>query len=268
LNVRNVLEGSVRKSADRVRIEVELIDASNGFTIWSDRYDEKMADVFQIQSEVAESLAQKLMVKLLPAVKERLDKRPTDNLEAYNLYLQGRYYYSQFSEDGWTKAIDAYSRAIEKDPNFALAYTGLATAYSFSANFTMSMRDAIPKIRPAVARALALDDSLSEAHGALANDVLFGYDWNWTAAEREFRRALELDPSNSAVHGQYGDFLNMMGRYDEALQQRQRAYELNPLWVQTLVEIGWVYRDSRNYEHALQYFQRAIEREPNYAMPI
>ena len=267
LNVRNVLEGSVRKSADRVRIEVELIDATNGFTVWSDRYDEKMADVFQIQSEVAESLAQKLRVKLLPAVKERLDKRPTENLEAYNLYLQGRYFYSQFSEDGWTKAIDAYNRAIEKDPNFALAYTGLATAYSFAADFTMSPRDAIPKIRTAVAQALALDDSLSEAHGALANDVLFAYDWNWPAAEREFRRALELDPSNSLVHGQYGDFLNMMGRYDEALRQRQRAYELNPLWVQTLVEIGWVYRDSRNYERALEYFNRAIERQPNYALP-
>ena len=106
-----------------------------------------------------------------------------------------------------------------------------------------------------------------KAHGALANDVLFAYDWNWTAAEREFKRALELDPSNSAVHGQYGDFLNMMGRYDEALQQRQRAYELNPLWVQTLVEISWVYRDMRNYPRALEYIQRAIEREPNYAFP-
>jgi len=156
---------------------------------------------------------------LLPGLKERLDKRPTESLEAYNLYLQGRYYYSQFSEDGWTKAIEAFSRAIERDPNFALAYTGLATAYSFAADFTMPPRDAIPKIRAAVARALALDDSLGEAHGALANDVLFAYDWNWTAAEREFRRALELDPSNSLVHGQYGDFLNNMGRYDEALQQ-------------------------------------------------
>jgi adenylate cyclase len=267
LHVRNLLEGSVQRSSAKLRIEVQLIDAGNGFTLWSERYDEEMADVFKIQSEVAESVAQKLRVKLLPAVKERLDKRPTENLEAYNLYLQGRYYYSQPSSDRWTKAIDAFSRAIEKDPNFALAYTGLANAYSFSANFTMPPRDAIPKIRAAVARALALDDSLSEAHGALANDVLFSYDWNWTAAEREFRRALELDPSNSSVHSLYGDFLSAMGRYNEALQQKQRAYELNPLWIQTLFEIGWVYRDMRKYERALEYCDRAIEREPNFPFP-
>jgi TolB-like protein/Flp pilus assembly protein TadD len=267
LHVRNLLEGSVQRSAAKLRIEVQLIDAVHGFTLWTERYDETIADVFQIQSEVAESVAQKLRVKLLPAVKERLDKRPTEDLEAYNLYLQGRYYYLQPSADRWTKAIDAFSRAIEKDPNFALAYTGLANAYSFSANSTMSVRDAIPKIRAAVTRALALDDSLGEAHGALANDVLFSYDWNWTAAEREFRRALELDPSNSSVHSLYGDFLDTMGRYDEALQQKQRAYELNPLWIQTLFEIGWVYRDMRDYERALQCAQRAIEREPNFPFP-
>ena len=130
----------------------------------------------------------------------------------------------------------------------------------------MSPRDAIPKIRDAVARALALDDSLGEAHGALANE-LYGFDWNWTAAEREFRRALELDPSNYLVHGLYGDFLSAMGRHGEALQQKQRAYELNPLWVETLVEIAWVYRDSRDYPRALEYFNRAIEREPNFAFP-
>jgi tetratricopeptide (TPR) repeat protein len=264
LHVRNLLEGSVQRSAAKLRIEVQLIDAVHGFTLWTERYDKNIADVFQIQSEVAESVAQKLRVKLLPGLKERLDKRPTENLEAYNLYLQGRYYFSQFSEDGWTKAIEAYSRAIEKDPNFALAYTGLATAYSFAADFTLPPSDAIPKIKAAVTRALALDDNLGEAHGALAN-ILYAVDWNWTAAEREFRRALELDPSSSWVHGQYGDFLNDMGRRDEALQQKRRAYELNPLWVQTLVEIGWVYRDSRNYERALEYFDRAIERDPNYA---
>jgi adenylate cyclase len=219
LHVRNLLEGSVQRSAAKLRIEVQLIDAVHGFTLWTERYDETIADVFQIQSEVAESVAQKLRVKLLPELKERLDKRPTENLEAYNLYLQGRYYYSQFSEDGWTKAIDAFSRAIEKDPNFALAYTGLAIAYSFAADFTMPPREAIPKIRAAVTRALALDNSLGEAHGALAAAVLYSYDWNWAAAEREFKRALELDPSNYLIHGQYGDFLNMMGRRDEALQE-------------------------------------------------
>jgi adenylate cyclase len=263
LNVRNVLEGSVRKSADRVRIEVELIDATNGFTVWSDRYNEKMADVFQIQSEVAESLTQNLRVKLLPSVRDRINRRPTQNLEAYDLYLQGQYYLSRYSEDGWNRAVEAFNRAIEKDPKFALAYVGLANAYGGASDFTMSPRDAVPKARAALERALALDDSLGEAHGVLAYIVLYGYDWNWVGAEREFKRALELDPSNAPVHTQYGDFLDRMGRFDEALEQEQRAQELDPLSVWTVLEIGWVYRDSRNYQRALDYFRQAIDRAPD-----
>jgi serine/threonine-protein kinase len=214
---------------------------------------------------VAESLAQKLRVKLLPDVKDRIDHRPTQNLEAYDLYLQGRYYFSRFSENGWSRAVEAFNRAIEKDPNFALAYVGLANAYGGVSDFTMSPRDAIPKARAAVERALALDDSLGEAHGALAYNVLFGYDWNWTGAEHEFRRALELDPGNAQVHTQYGDFLDRMGRFDEALKQQHRAQELDPLSVVTLLEIGWVYRDSRNYQRALDYFRQVIDRAPDQA---
>ena len=127
----------------------------------------------------------------------------------------------------------------------------------------MAPRDAVPKARAAVERALALDDSLGEAHGVLAYIVLFGYDWNWNGAEHEFRRALELDPSNALVHTQFGDFLDRMGRFDEALEQEQRARELDPLSVWTLLEIGWVYRDSRNYQRALDYFRQAIDREPD-----
>jgi serine/threonine-protein kinase len=127
----------------------------------------------------------------------------------------------------------------------------------------MAPHDAIPKARAAVERALALDDSLGEAHGVLAYVVLYGYDWNWTGAENEFRRALELDPSNALVHTQYGDFLDRMGRFDEALKQEQRAQELDPLSVVTLLEIGWVYRDSRNNQRALDYFRQAIDRAPD-----
>ena len=262
LNVRNVLEGSVRKSADRVRIEVELIDASNGFTIWSDRYDEKMADVFQIQSDVAESVAQKLVVKLLRDVRARLDQRPTENLEAYDLYLRGLYYNSQFSEDGWTKAIDYLRRATEKDPNFGLAYVELANAYAGTNSFTMRSSNAFHEMKAAIERALAIDETLAGAHGALAY-ALYGYEWNWPGAEREFKRALELEPSNALVRADYGEFLDRMGRYDEALLQAERALELNPLDVQTLLTVGWVYRDSGNEERAVWYFNEVIEMAPD-----
>jgi adenylate cyclase len=262
LHVRNLLEGSVQRSADKVRIEVQLIDATNGFTLWSDRYDKQVADVFQIQSEVAESVAQTLRVKLLPELKERIDRRPTENLEAYDLYLRGRYYNAQFSEDGWTKAVDFFRRAIEKDPNFGLAYAELANAYAGASSFTMAPRDAYHEMKAAIDRALAIDETIAGAHGALAF-ALYSYEWNWPGAERELNRALELEPSKAMVNANYCEFLDRMGRYDEALRQGERALELNPLDVQTLLTVGWAYRDSGNEERAVDYFNHVIEMEPD-----
>jgi adenylate cyclase len=264
LQVRNLLEGSVRRSADKLRIEVQLVDASSGFTLWSQRFDEEANDVFQIQSEVAESVAEKLKVRLLAEERERVEKKPTQNLEAYDLYLQGRYYLSQFSEDGWKRAVDDFNQAIAKDPNFAAAYEGLGETYGWESAFLLQPREAIPKAKALFQHALALDDNLASAHGAMADMVLFGYEWNWPAAEREFQRALELDSSNAQIHEQYGDFLVAMGRFDEAIREKLYARELNPLQVQTLVDIGMVYRDSRNYERSYEYSQQAIRMAPNY----
>src|SRR5260370_37092710 len=191
-----------------------------------------MADVFAIQSDVAESVAQTLKVKLLPNERTRVERKPTENLEAYDLYLQGRYYlYSQFSEEGFTKAIDYFNRAIEKDPNFALAYSELGEAYGEASVFTQPPRDAIPKAKAFIQRALAIDDILADAPSAMANVTLFRYDWDWPGAEREFKRALELDPSDAQIHNDYGVFLMDMGRFDKAIKERQRAHELNPLRV-------------------------------------
>ncbi len=206
LGVKNLLEGSVRRSADKLRIEVELIDASNGFSIWSQSYDKQSADVFEIQSEVAENVADQLKVALLPDVRARVERKPTDNLEAYNLYLQGVYYIWHSAELGPDKAIDCFSRAIQKDPNFALAYGYLGSTYTFASDLYMAPREAIPKVKALEARALAIDPDLAEAHLVMAW-VLYGYDWNWAGAEREYRRALELDPGFADVHNAYGDFL-------------------------------------------------------------
>ncbi len=262
LNVRNVLEGSVRKGTDRVRIEVELIDAENGFTVWSDRYDEKLADVFQIQSDVAENVAGNLQVKLLGDEKARLESKPTQNLEAYNLYLLGNYYFEQFTPDAFAKAIESYSRAVEKDPRFARAYANLAYAYEISGDLTMPQRESTAKGKAAAARALEIDDGLGRAHGAMGIALL--NDWDYTGAEPQFKRALLLDPGDAGNHEAYAEYLVTIGRYDEALRQRQRALELSPLWPGATAFVGIVYLYSRQYDRALEYYQESIRMAPDF----
>jgi adenylate cyclase len=264
LHVRNLLEGSVQRNADKLRIEVQLIDATNGFTLWSERYDEKMADVFQIQSDVAQSVAQSLRVKLIPAVRARLEKRPTDNLEAYNLSLQGRYYVRQFTGQSAGKAIQCYSQAIEKDPKFAQAYQGLGDAYSNASSWTIAPRDAVPKARSYYEKALQLDETLTEAHSGLALWVLFPYDWDWPGTEREFKRAIALDPNSAAAHAGYGWYFGYLGRLEEALPELERAREIDPLSPETVVNIGEAFMYRREYARADEYFRQAIAMAPDF----
>lgn len=266
LSVRNVLEGSVRRSTDRVRIEVELIDALNGFTVWSERYDEKLADLFQIQSDVALSVADKLRVSLLPGEKARVERKPTDNLEAYNLFLQGNYYAAltggSGAGGGAMKAIDSYSAAIAKDPNFALAYVGRADAYGLATFFISPQSEAVPKLKADVEHALALDDKIGVAHALLAFYVCFLYEWDWPAAEREFQIALKLDPDNPLNHIYYGYYLSALGRFDDSLRENLRARELDPqgpIWVSST---GDTFFNARKYDQALQYYEQEIAMAP------
>lgn len=266
LSVRNVLEGSVRRSTDRVRIEVELIDALNGFTLWSESYDEKLADLFQIQSDVALSVADKLRVSLLPGEKARVERKPTDNLEAYNLFLRGNYYATltvgSGAGGGAMKAIDSYNAAIAKDPNFALAYVGRAAAYGLATFFISSPSEAIPKLKADVEHALALDDKIGAAHALLAFCDYFLYEWDWPAAEREFQIALKLDPGDPLNHFCYGYYLSALGRFDDSLREKLRARELdpqNPLWVNST---GDTFFNARKYDQALQYYEQGMAMAP------
>jgi adenylate cyclase len=264
LGVKNLLEGSVRHSAEKLRIDVELIDASTGFSIWSQQYDQRSADVFEIQSEVAEKVANKLKVTLLPNERARVERRPTGDLEAYDLYLQGKFYSYHFTEAGEAKAIDFFNRAILKDPNFALAYAMLGGAYGLESDSNMAPSQAIPKVKELEERALALDPDQGTARTLLAYFVLWQHDWNWVGAEREFRRALERDPGQADPHLCYSVFLTSMGRFEEGLGEAESAYQLDPLRVSIVDNLGNVYLAWHRFDRAAEYYQKLISMAPEY----
>jgi len=262
----------VRRSTDRVRIEVELIDATSGFSLWSETYDREMADVFAIQSDIAQGVANKLRVTLLPGEKARVESKPTDNLEAYNLYLRGLYYLTltvgSGTGGGAQRAIDSFSAAIAKDPNFAAAYVERANAYGLAGFFTLPQRESVPKVKADVERALALNDTIGQAHAILAFIVYCLYQWDWPAAEREFQVALKLNPDDPTIHFYYGFYLSALGRFDDSLRERLRARELdpqNPIWV---ASTGDTFFNARHYDQALQCWQQQIAMAPNLSYPL
>ena len=189
LHVSHLLEGSVAKAGNKLRITAQLIQASDGNHLWSDTYDREMQDIFAVRSEVAQQVAETLKVRLLGEDKRKIDKKPTENLEAYNLYRQGRFYADKLSEEGMTKAVPFFQQAIEKDPRFALAYAGMADNYVIAADAIIPPREAFSKAKEAALKAIELDDSLAEAHASLGL-VHYHYDWDWAAAEKELKRAI------------------------------------------------------------------------------
>jgi adenylate cyclase len=263
LHVRHLLEGSVRRSSNKVRIGVELVDASTGFTVWSEHYERDLADVFRIQAEVAERVAEKLKVRLVPDEKNRVEKQPTRNLEAYDLYLQGLYFQKQDTEDGVGKAIGYYDRAVALDPEFVLAYIQLNGCYAEAADFYMTPREAMPKARDAALKAIAIDNSLGAAHLGLAS-VLFLYDWDWPAADREFKMAETLDPKSEDAKLRYGWALLSTGHDRDALEQFENARRLNPSDPMTVILLGNVYGSRHEHERALAYCDEGVRMAPDF----
>src|SRR5438093_1856965 len=206
LHVSHLLEGSVAKAGNKLRITAQLIQASDGNHLWSDTYDREMKDIFAVRSEVAQQVAETLQIRLLGEDKKRLDKKPTENLEAYNLYRQGRYYSENITEDNFKKALGFYQQAIEKDPRFALAYAGEADTNVVAADVFIAPREAFSKAKEGALKAIELEDNLAEAHAALGH-VHFHYDWDWVAAEKEFKRALVLNPQSAQTHILYTEYL-------------------------------------------------------------
>jgi len=264
LHVSHLLEGSVAKAGNKLRITAQLIQTSDGNHLWSDTYDRDMQDIFAVRSEVAQQVAATLKIRLLGEEKRKIDKKPTENIEAYNLYRQGRYYGDNVSEEGIKKALPFFQQAIQKDPRFAMAYAGMADTYVAAADAFIAPREAFSKAKEAALKAIELDDTLAEAHASLGL-VHYHYDWDWAAAEKEFKRALVLNPQSAWSYTLYTQFLGGMGRVDEANDQGRRALEIDPLSATARWCLGWAFLNAGQSDEAIEQLSKAVELNPNSA---
>ena len=264
LRVGTVLEGSVRKAGNKLRITTQLVNVADGFHLWSEDYDRDLADVFAIESDVAQRVAEALEVTLLAAERQRLEQKPTENLEAHQLYLNGRFYSSKLTLHGLNKGAEYFRQAIAIDPNYALAYNGLAYYYLMATDWMLAPTDAMPKAKEAATRALAIDDTLAEAHAFLGLAYVW-FDWNWTGSEREFRRAIELDPNSAVARDFYGAYyLTAVGRADQAIAECERALQIDPLSLEANVLLGASLFFARRYDQAVEQARRTVDMEPNF----
>lgn len=265
LNVATVLEGSVQRSGDRLRITAQLSTVADGYHVWSETYDRRLADVFAVQDEISRAIVQSLAVRVVGDPGRSLVAPSTADLAAYNLYLQGRFHLNRWRPEGARKGIEYFQQAIAKDRGYAPAYAGLADCYTWLAVFGWApAHEAMPQARDAARRALQLDETLAAAHVSLGY-VKALYDWDWPGAEKEFQRALDLSPGDADVHFAYSiTYLTPLGRLDEALAEIQRALALDPLSTYKITCAGMVYTDRREYDLAVAQYRKAIELDPAF----
>jgi TolB-like protein/Tfp pilus assembly protein PilF len=263
LGVGAVLTGRVLQVGDKLVIRTELVDAADGSQLWGEQYSRKLSDIFTVQEEISQEISEKLRLRLSREEKKKLTKRYTENVEAYQLYLKGRYYASKYSKEGFKKGIEYFNQAIAMDPSYSLGYEGLAYNYIVASEWLLPARDAIPKVRAAANKALELDEKLAEAHTWLGS-ACYWYDWDWVAAEREFKRAIELNPNYATAHQVYGLHLTLLGRFDQALEENKRAQELDPLSLETNTFLGLSLYFARRYDQAIEQLRKTMEMDPNY----
>jgi len=264
LSVNTILEGSVRKAGNRLRITAQLINVADGYHLWSERYDRDIEDVFAIQDEISLAIVDKLKLKLLKEEKANLLKRYTDNLEAYQLYLKGRYFWNKRFEIGLKKGLEYFQQAIERDPGYTLAFSGLTDCYnllSWYGNFPQ--KESYQKAKEAALKALEIDDMLSEAHTSMAFSKMLS-DWDWASAEKEFKRAIELNPKYSTAHHWYAFYLFFRARFDEAIAEMEKALELDPFSLIINCDFGWLLYYARQYDRAIEALQKTLEMDPNF----
>jgi len=265
LGVRTILEGSVRKSASRIRITAQLINAADGYHIWSERYDREMKDIFDVQDEITLAVVEALRIKLFGEKRAALLKRQTQDPLAHEFYLRGLSHFARWTPDEFQKAIENFEKAVAIDPTYAAAFAGLADAWTEISFFSFSVKDAGAKAKEAVDKALRLDDDLAEAHNSLALVKLY-FDWDHSGAEVEFKRALALNPGSASVRMWYGWYLGLMGRFEESLRVLRYAKELDPLSAPNNNAIGVVLHWSQQTDLAIEQFHDVLEMYPNYAV--
>jgi serine/threonine-protein kinase len=264
LGVNAVLSGRIVQHGDYLTISAELVDVRYNKLLWGEQYDRKVSDLLATQREIAREIVEKLKLKV-SGEEKGLAKHYTESNEAYQLYLKGRFYWNKRTGESLKKSIEYFNQAIEKDPGFALAYAGLADCYVVPAN-RLPPRDALPKAKAAAMRALELDDTLAEAHTTLGR-VLASYDWDWPGAEREYKRAIELNPRYAIAHQWYGGYLEAMGHRDEAVAERKLSQELDPLSPIVNFEYGLSLFYAREYDQAIEQFNKTLELDSNFPPP-
>jgi serine/threonine protein kinase/Tfp pilus assembly protein PilF len=265
LNVEKLLEGSVQKAGNRLRITVQLVNIADGYHIWSERFDRDMDDIFAIQDDISLAVVDRLKGELKTGERARVKKRYTENLEAYNLYLKGRWYYARRTVPALEKAIECYEQAVRIDPKFALAYSGMADAYNDFMDYSdKPTSDVYRKAREAVDRALELDDTLPEAYASLGL-IRTEYEWDWEGAEEAFRKSIELNPGYPDAHLWYGSMLTFVGRGEEACEQALLAMQLDPLSLPITRNTGAILAVCGRYEDAVKLLHRVIEMDPDYS---
>jgi len=271
LNVETLLEGSVRKAGNRVRITAQLVNVADGYHLWSEKYDRNIGelccpeDIFAIQDEISLAMVEELKGKLLRKEKAAIVKRHTEDLEAYNLYLKGRHFWNKRTEGSLRKSIEYFKQAIRKDPGYALAHAGLADSYFTLRDYaSVSPKEVYPKAREAVQKALEIDGTLAEAHTSLAQ--LRFREWDWEGAEKESKRAIQLNPGYATAHHWYALQLMYMARFDEAIAEMKKAQESDPLSLVISRNAALVFYFGRDYDRALEELKKTLEMDPSFSL--
>jgi TolB-like protein/Flp pilus assembly protein TadD len=264
LAVANIMEGSIQRTGDKVRVNVQLIRGATDTRLWADTFDRRLTDIFEVESEIARTIATTLQAKLTGSEQNAIAARPTENTEAYQLYLKGRFFWNKRTGENLNKAADYFNQAIATDPKYALAYVGLADSYVLMPYYGAGPpQDCFPKAKAAAQKALALDDGLAEAHTSMGQ--VLSYSLDYAPAIREYERAIELNPNYATAHQWYGSSgLAALGRFDDAIRELKRAIELDPLSLVINTDLGGTYYRARRYDQAIEQLRKTIDMDPGF----
>ncbi len=268
MNVDAIVIWRVQKIDENIRVTVQLVRVSDGATLWAETFDDKFTNIFALQDSISERVTESLAVTLTTGERQQLTKRYTTDTQAYQLYLQGRYFWNKRNIESIQKAIELFTEATTKDPNFARAYSGLADSYmllGIGEYVGMELREIIVKAEEAANKAIALDETLAEAHASLGF-MAYNYDFDWINAEKHFRRAIELNPNYPTAHHWYSQFLNVLKRFDESEAEIKKALQLDPSSLIVNSDYGVTFYYSRRYDQSVEQYKKTLDLEPRFAV--